>query len=140
MLGFLILEKGATASNYRPSTVNKGKQQGCYHGEKSQGLISQWCKISASSASGVIQRGGSSHEQVLPKPDVTLETHGNSLLPVQITATELQFTPRLFHSSRQLFWCLHFSAAEQESEEILGRKKPHSRDGMISTARSQRSG
>lgn len=137
------------STTFRPSTVNKGKQQGCYHGQKLQGLVSPWCKTSGSSASGVIQPPQAAW--VLPQVRGAAKARGDRGKPQGFSAVNadnshrasihsMAKTSQLLHSSRQLFWCLHSWAAEQESEEILSRKKPHSPDGVISRAMQTRPG
>lgn len=123
------------STTFRPSTANKGKQQGCYHGEKSQDLVSQRCKISESSASGVIQRGSQLSQAASALPRAGAAKARDLGNPQEFSAANadnshsvlihwMAITSRLFLSSRQLFWCLQFSALEHESEEILSKKKP----------------
>lgn len=141
------------STTFRPSTVNKGKQQGCYHGQKSLGsgftMVQNFREL--------CQWGYPARQQLpqaawaLPQVRGAAKARGDLGNPQEFSAANadnihralihsMAITSQLLHSSRQLFCCLHSWAAEQESEEILSRKKPHSPDGMISRAMQTRPG
>lgn len=97
------------STTFRPSTVNKGKQQGCYHGESRRISFHNCEKFQRALTVGLSSEPASSyslprfsHTQVLPKRYI-LKTHRNSLLPIldnsyNILIHRMAITSQLFHN------------------------------------------